>query len=219
MTLSTRRDKICWLVWRAISMKTFLPNAENRKRGWFVIDADGIVLGRLATRVASLLRGKHKAEFTPHIDTGDGVIVVNAAKVRLTGRKAQRDFIDASDVVLGRLASHVATLLRGKHKPIFAPHIDTGDFVVVVNADKVALSGSKLQDKRAYRHSGYPGGIHSVTYSELLAKHPERVVEKAVKGMLPKNSLGRTLIKHLRVYRGAEHPHFAQKPEKLEVGR
>ena len=127
--------------------------------------------------------------------------------------------IDASDVVLGRLASHVATLLRGKHKPIFAPHIDTGDFVVVVNADKVALSGSKLQDKRAYRHSGYPGGIHSVTYSELLAKHPERVVEKAVKGMLPKNSLGRTLIKHLRVYRGAEHPHFAQKPEKLEVGR
>jgi large subunit ribosomal protein L13 len=120
--------------------------------------------------------------------------------------------IDASDVVLGRLASHVAMLLRGKHKPIFAPHIDTGDFVVVVNADKVALSGSKLQDKRAYRHSGYPGGIHSVTYSELLAKHPERVVEKAVKGMLPKNSLGRNMLRKLKVYAGPDHPHQAQQP-------
>ena len=120
--------------------------------------------------------------------------------------------IDASDVVLGRLASQVAILLRGKHKPIFAPHIDTGDFVVVVNADKVALSGSKLQDKRAYRHSGYPGGIHSVTYSELLAKHPERVVEKAVKGMLPKNSLGRNMLRKLKVYAGPDHPHQAQQP-------
>jgi len=120
--------------------------------------------------------------------------------------------IDASDVVLGRLASHVAILLRGKHKPIFAPHIDTGDFVVVVNAEKVALSGSKLQDKRAYRHSGYPGGIHSVTYAELLAKHPERVVEKAVKGMLPKNSLGRNMLRKLKVYAGPDHPHQAQQP-------
>ena len=98
--------------------------------------------------------------------------------------------IDATDVVLGRLASHVAVLLRGKHKPIFAPHVDTGDFVIVVNADKVALSGSKLQDKKAYRHSGYPGGLSAVSYADLMAKHPERVVEKAVKGMLPKNSLG-----------------------------
>ena len=120
--------------------------------------------------------------------------------------------IDASDVVLGRLASHVAILLRGKHKPIFAPHIDTGDFVVVVNAEKVALSGSKLQDKRAYRHSGYPGGIHSVTYAELLAKHPERAVEKAVKGMLPKNSLGRNMLRKLKVYAGPDHPHQAQQP-------
>jgi large subunit ribosomal protein L13 len=115
--------------------------------------------------------------------------------------------IDASDVVLGRLASQVAILLRGKHKPVFAPHIDTGDFVVVVNAEKVALSGNKLQDKRAYRHSGYPGGIHSVTYGELLAKHPERVIEKAVKGMLPKNSLGRNMLRKLKVYAGPDHPH------------
>jgi large subunit ribosomal protein L13 len=124
----------------------------------------------------------------------------------------QWHLIDASDVVLGRLASQVATLLRGKHKPIFAPHMDTGDFVVVINADKVALSGSKLQDKRAYRHSGYPGGIHSVTYAELLAKHPERVVEKAVKGMLPKNSLGRNMLRKLKVYAGPDHPHQAQQP-------
>src|SRR5438477_2110672 len=125
--------------------------------------------------------------------------------------------VDASGQVLGRLASEVATLLRGKHKPIFAPHMDTGDFVVVVNADKVALSGSKLQDKRAYRHSGYPGGIHSVTYSELLAKHPERVVEKAVKGMLPKNSLGRNMLRKLKVYAGPDHPHQAQQPTPFTI--
>jgi large subunit ribosomal protein L13 len=125
--------------------------------------------------------------------------------------------IDASDVVLGRLASQVATLLRGKHKPIFAPHLDTGDFVIVVNAEKVALSGSKLQDKRAYRHSGYPGGIHSVAYSELLAKHPERVVEKAVKGMLPKNSLGRNMLRKLKVYAGPDHPHQAQQPTPFTI--
>ncbi len=125
--------------------------------------------------------------------------------------------IDASDVVLGRLASQVATLLRGKHKPIFAPHIDTGDFVIVVNAGKVALSGSKLQDKRAYRHSGYPGGMHSVAYSELMAKHPERVVEKAVKGMLPKNSLGRNMLRKLKVYAGPDHPHQAQQPTPFTI--
>jgi large subunit ribosomal protein L13 len=119
--------------------------------------------------------------------------------------------------VLGRLASQVAILLRGKHKPIFAPHIDTGDFVVVVNAEKVALSGNKLQDKRAYRHSGYPGGIHSVTYGELLAKHPERVIEKAVKGMLPKNSLGRNTLRKLKVYAGPDHPHQAQQPTPFTI--
>lgn len=125
--------------------------------------------------------------------------------------------IDASDVVLGRLASHVATLLRGKHKPYFAPHLDTGDFVIIVNAEKVALTGKKLEQKRAYRHSGYPGGLRSVSYSELLEKHPERAVEKAVKGMLPKNSLGREMAKKLKVYAGPEHPHQAQQPVPFEM--
>jgi len=125
--------------------------------------------------------------------------------------------IDASDVVLGRLASQVAILLRGKHKPIFAPHVDTGDFVIVVNAEKVALSGKKLEDKRAYRHSGYPGGLHSIAYGDLLAKHPERAVEKAVKGMLPKNSLGRSMLRKLKVYAGPDHPHEAQQPAPYEI--
>jgi len=125
--------------------------------------------------------------------------------------------VDASDVVLGRLASQVAVLLRGKHKPIFAPHMDTGDFVIVVNAEKVALSGSKLDQKLAHRHSGYPGGLTSVAYGELLAKHPERVVEKAVKGMLPKNSLGRQMLRKLKVYAGPEHPHQAQRPAPFEI--
>jgi large subunit ribosomal protein L13 len=120
--------------------------------------------------------------------------------------------IDASDVVLGRLASHAAVLLRGKHKPIFAPHLDTGDFVIVVNAAKVALTGNKLQDKRVYRHSGYPGGISSMSYEQLLAKHPERLVERAVRGMLPKNSLGRNMLRKLKVYAGPDHPHEAQRP-------
>jgi large subunit ribosomal protein L13 len=125
--------------------------------------------------------------------------------------------IDATDVVLGRLASHVAVLLRGKHKPIFAPHVDTGDFVIVVNADKVALSGTKLQDKRAYRHSGYPGGLRSISYGELMDKHPERVVEKAVKVMLPKNTLGRKTLTKLKVYAGPDHPHQAQQPKPYEI--
>jgi large subunit ribosomal protein L13 len=120
--------------------------------------------------------------------------------------------IDASDVVLGRLASHVAILLRGKHKPIFAPHLDTGDFVIVVNASKVALTGNKLTGKRVYRHSGYPGGIRSETYGELLAKHPERLVERAVRGMLPKSTLGRSMLRKLKVYAGPDHPHQAQQP-------
>ncbi|MET2011862.1 50S ribosomal protein L13 [Microbacterium chocolatum] len=121
--------------------------------------------------------------------------------------------IDANDVVLGRLASHAAALLRGKHKPTFAPHVDTGDFVVIINADKVALTGQKLEQKKAYRHSGYPGGLKSVTYSELLEKNPVRAVEKAVRGMLPKNSLGRQQLSKLKVYVGAEHPHAAQQPK------
>jgi large subunit ribosomal protein L13 len=125
--------------------------------------------------------------------------------------------IDASDVVLGRLASQVAVLLRGKHKPIFAPHVDTGDFVIVINADKVALSGNKLEQKRAYRHSGYPGGLRSRSYGELMEKHPERVVEKAIRGMLPKNSLGRKTLRKLKVYAGPDHPHQAQQPVPFEI--
>jgi large subunit ribosomal protein L13 len=127
--------------------------------------------------------------------------------------------IDATDVVLGRLASQAAILLRGKHKPIFAPHLDTGDFVVVVNADKVALSGAKREQKKAYRHSGYPGGLRAVGYDELLEKHPERAVEKAIRGMLPKNTLGRAQLSKLKVYRGPDHPHRAQKPQPYEISQ
>jgi large subunit ribosomal protein L13 len=125
--------------------------------------------------------------------------------------------IDATDVVLGRLASQTARLLRGKHKPIFAPHMDTGDFVIIVNASKVALTGNKRNDKLAYRHSGYPGGLTATPYSELLEKRPERVVEKAIKGMLPHNSLGRQMASKLKVYAGPEHPHEAQKPVPYEI--
>ncbi|HEY1486227.1 MAG TPA: 50S ribosomal protein L13 [Micromonosporaceae bacterium] len=124
--------------------------------------------------------------------------------------------IDASDVVLGRLATHAATLLRGKHKPTFAPHVDMGDFVVVINASKVALTGNKRATKVAYRHSGYPGGLKQIGYEELLSTRPERAVEIAVKGMLPHNRLGRKLIGKLKVYAGAEHPHAAQQPKPFE---
>jgi large subunit ribosomal protein L13 len=125
--------------------------------------------------------------------------------------------IDATDVVLGRLATQVAALLRGKHKAIFAPHVDTGDFVIVINADKIVLTGSKRDQKFAYRHSGYPGGLRAVSYAELMDKHPERVVEKAVRGMLPKNTLGRHQLSKLKVYRGAEHPHIAQQPQPFTI--
>ncbi|MHB1172293.1 MAG: 50S ribosomal protein L13 [Lacisediminihabitans sp.] len=133
----------------------------------------------------------------------------------------QRDWliIDATDIVLGRLASHAATLLRGKHKPTFAPHIDMGDFVIIINAEKIALTGAKLAQKKAYRHSGYPGGLTATTYAELLEKHPTRAVEKAVRGMLPKNSIGRAQLTKLKVYAGAEHPHAAQQPKTYTLGQ
>ncbi|MGH2348907.1 MAG: 50S ribosomal protein L13 [bacterium] len=143
-------------------MKTEMAPATE-KRQWYLIDADGAVLGRLATRVASILRGKHTPAFTPHLDTGDGVVVINADKVRVTGRKAEREVV--------------------------------------------------------YRHSGYPGGLRSAGLGDLLRTRPERVITDAVRGMLPKNSLGRRMLKKLRVYRGAEHRQGAQKPEKLVVGR
>ena len=133
--------------------------------------------------------------------------------------KREWHVIDAENVVLGRLATQVATLLRGKNKPIFTPNIDTGDYVIVVNADKVALSGNKLNGKMAYRHSGYPGGLKATPYAELLAKHPERAVMLAVKGMLPKGTLGREQLKKLKVYRGAEHPHSAQQPKPFAMNQ
>ena len=121
--------------------------------------------------------------------------------------------IDATDVVLGRLATHAATILRGKNKATFTPHMDMGDFVIIVNADKVVLTGNKAAQKKAYRHSGYPGGLRAVTYTDLLEKNPERAVEKAIRGMLPKTSLGRDQFRKLKVYAGAEHPHVAQQPK------
>lgn len=127
--------------------------------------------------------------------------------------------IDATDVVLGRLASQSAQLLRGKHKAIFAPHVDTGDFVIIVNADKVALTGSKREQKIAYRHSGYPGGLKATNYTQLLERHPEKAVEKAIRGMLPKNALGRQMMRKLKVYTGPEHPHAAQQPQPFELGQ
>ncbi|CAB4335174.1 unannotated protein [freshwater metagenome] len=125
--------------------------------------------------------------------------------------------IDATDVVLGRLASQVAVLLRGKHKPIFAPHVDTGDFVIVINAEKVALTGQKREQKMDYRHSGFPGGLRATNYVELLATNPRRAVEKAVKGMLPHNKLSDAQITKLKVYAGDVHPHAAQNPKAFEI--
>ncbi len=125
--------------------------------------------------------------------------------------------IDADGQVLGRLASRVATILRGKHKPIFSPHMDTGDHVVVINAEKIRVTGKKQSTKRYYRHSGYPGGLRSDSYEVLMTKAPERILQKAVWGMLPHNKLGRKMYKKLRVYAGDSHPHTAQKPEKLEL--
>lgn len=124
--------------------------------------------------------------------------------------------IDAANKPLGRVSTEVATILRGKHKPIFTPHVDTGDFVIVINAEKVALTGNKLQQKHWRRHSGYPGGLKSTNYETLLAKRPEKIIELAVKGMLPKNTLGRDMYRKLKVYRGESHPHQAQMPEHWE---
>ena len=142
-------------------MPTYSPKISEIQRGWYVIDADGLVLGRLATEVARLLRGKHKA--------------------------------------------------------IFSPHIDTGDHVVVINADKVVLTAEKAGKKQVYRHSGYPGGIKSQTYADLLDRQPAEAVRRTIRGMLPKNRLGRAQLKKLKVYAGPTHPHSAQKPESLEL--
>jgi large subunit ribosomal protein L13 len=125
--------------------------------------------------------------------------------------------VDADGLVLGRLSTEVARILRGKHKPIFAPHMDTGDHVIVINADKIVLTANKAEKKVAYRHSGYPGGLRSTSYTDLLATKPEKVVRKAVKGMLPKNRLGAQMLTKLKVYAGPTHPHSAQGPQPLDL--
>ena len=131
----------------------------------------------------------------------------------------ERDWyvIDAAGKTLGRLSTEVARRLRGKHKPEYTPHVDTGDYIVVINCEKVHVTGKKMSDKIYHHHTGYPGGIKSISLEKLLAKAPERVIETAVKGMLPKNSLGRAMYRKLKVYRGAEHPHTAQQPQVLEL--
>jgi large subunit ribosomal protein L13 len=125
--------------------------------------------------------------------------------------------IDAKDQTLGRLASQIAHLLRGKHKPIYSPHMDVGDYIIVINCDKIRVTGNKLEDKLYYRHSGYPGGLRSLTLRQLMDRYPERVLQYAVRGMLPKNKLGRKMIKKLKIYAGDSHPHQAQKPKVYEL--
>ena len=125
--------------------------------------------------------------------------------------------IDAADQVLGHVAVKAATILKGKHKPTYTPHVDTGDFVVIINADKIRVTGTKAQNKEYFHHTGHPGGLKSETFAEGMQKHPERLVESAVKGMLPKNSLGRAMGKKLKVYAGPEHPHAAQQPRQISL--
>jgi large subunit ribosomal protein L13 len=139
--------------------------------------------------------------------------------VFLNAETARRDWVlvDATDKTLGRLATRIATVLRGKHKPEYTPNADTGDYVVVINAEKVRVTGNKVTDKIYYRHTGWAGGIKSQSFGDLLAEHPERVIEKAVKGMLPKGPLGYAQFRKLKVYKGAEHPHTAQQPKTLQV--
>lgn len=125
--------------------------------------------------------------------------------------------VDASGLTLGRLATEVASRLRGKHKPEYTPHVDTGDYIVIVNAEKVHVTGNKAQDKIYYSHSGFPGGIKSINFEKLISRAPERVIESAVKGMLPKNPLGRAMYRKMKVYKGAAHPHAAQQPQELKI--
>ncbi|RME11745.1 MAG: 50S ribosomal protein L13 [Ardenticatenia bacterium] len=139
--------------------------------------------------------------------------------ISIKPEEVQREWwvVDAEGKTLGRLATQIATILRGKHKPYYTPHVDCGDYVIVINAEKVAVTGNKLDQKIYYRHSGYPGGLKQRTLREQLQRHPELVIEKAVKGMLPKNRLGRKMFKKLKVYAGPEHPHQAQQPKPLEL--
>src|SRR5271155_2468291 len=134
-----------------------------------------------------------------------------------TEREREWVLLDANGKTLGRIATQIADLLRGKRKPAYTPHIDTGDFVVVINAEKIAVTGSKRTDKRYYRHSGYPGGLRSRSFEEMIARRPEEIIRLAVKGMLPRNRLARKQLTKLKIYAGPEHPHAAQKPQPLEI--
>jgi large subunit ribosomal protein L13 len=168
----------------------------------------------------------HSSVEAKHPNAGKRVVSINQF-LEFTSMKTfvakplevQHDWfvIDATDKVLGRVASEVARRLRGKHKPIFTPHVDTGDFIVVVNAAKLRVTGNKEMDKKYYSHSGYPGGIYETTFGKMQQKHPGRALEKAVKGMLPKGPLGYAMIKKLKVYAQADHPHAAQQPKPLEI--
>jgi len=144
-------------------------------------------------------------------------LTVNTYATRPKDIKRDWYIVDAQGQTLGRLASKIAAVLKGKHKVIYSPSMDTGDFVVVVNADKLAVTGRKLDDKKYYRFTGYPGGLNEITLRDQLAKHPERVLQAAVKGMLPHNRLGRQMYKKLKVYAGTDHPHAAHKPKQLEL--
>jgi large subunit ribosomal protein L13 len=272
-------------------MKALMKTTKSAKpaeveKKWHLIDADGLVVGRLATIVAKILRGKHKPSFTPHVDCGDHVVIINADKVKFTGNKLSNKkyykhtgyiggikettpakilegrfperviekavermvprgplgrqqmkalmkttksakpaevekkwhLIDADGLVVGRLATIVANILRGKHKPSFTPHVDCGDHVVIINADKVRFTGRKLQQKIYYKHTGYAGGLKEITAGKVLdGRFPERVLEKAVERMIPRGPLGRDQMRALHLYNGTEHPHGGQNPQTLDV--
>src|SRR5579875_2094510 len=183
-------------------------------------------LPRLAGRCASSLDARPRRSLA-----GGAAIMGRAARPRAacpchedlrchpTDRERNWLLIDASGQTLGRLATQIADALRGKRKPAYTPHIDTGDFVIVVNAEKIAVTGKKLTDKRYYRHSGYPGGLRSRTLSEMLDRRPEEVIRIAVKGMLPKNRLARKQLTKLKIYAGPDHPHAAQQPQPMEISQ
>jgi len=147
------------------------------------------------------------------------ILIMKTFSAKADEIKREWFVIDAENVILGRMAAEIAKRLRGKHKPEYTPHVDTGDYIVVINAEKLAVTGNKMKQKTYYKHTGYVGNLKSITLEKQLIKHPEVVIETAVKGMLPKNSLGRTMYRKLKVYAGPEHPHEAQQPITLEVGR
>ena len=160
-----------------------------------------------------------RTDISDRAPTNEKVLAVRTYSPKPADIQREWLVIDATDVVLGRLSVQAANLLRGKHKPTFAPHMDMGDFVIIVNADKVALSGNKKVTKLAYRHSGYPGGLTATPFGEMLEKDARKAIEKAVWGMLPKNRLGRQILKKLKVYAGPEHPHQAQQAKTFEISQ